>query len=105
MLSPSICVALAVYTQSPTAYEAVKGMGILQLPSISALKAFTSFNVEQAGFSEECLSHATNNNFQKKEASINVLLLALEILFVAAAATVYPKLFTIRYRAAEFSNG
>ena len=58
MFSPSICVALAVYTRSPTAYEALKGMGILQLPSISALKAFTSFNVEQAGFSEERLSHA-----------------------------------------------
>ena len=54
MLSLSICVAFAVYTQSLTAY----GMGVLQLPSISTLKDFTSFNVEQAGFSEEHLSHA-----------------------------------------------
>ena len=33
-------------------------MGILQLPSISTLKGFTSFNVEQAGFSEERISYA-----------------------------------------------
>ena len=54
----SIHPALAVYTRCPTAYEALKGMGILQLPSISTLKGFTSFNVEQAGFSEDRLSYA-----------------------------------------------
>lgn len=46
-------IALAIYTRSPTAYEALKGFGILQLPSVSSLKSFTSFNVEPAGASED----------------------------------------------------
>ena len=36
----------------------MKGFGILQLPSISSLKAFTSFNIEAAGTSEERLAFA-----------------------------------------------
>ncbi len=51
-------VALAVYTRSPTAYEALRAFGILQLPCISTLKSFTAFNFEKPGFSEERLSHA-----------------------------------------------
>ena len=50
--------ALAVYTRSPTAYEALKGVGILQLPSVSSLKTFTSFNVKSASVSEERLAFA-----------------------------------------------
>ena len=50
--------ALAIYTRSPSAYEALKGFGILQLPGVSTLKTFTSFNLENAGISEERLAHA-----------------------------------------------
>lgn len=51
-------IALAIYTRSTTAYEALRGFGILQLPSISTLKKFTGFNLEKEGFSEERLVHA-----------------------------------------------
>ena len=51
-------IALAIYTHSPTAYEALCGFGILQLPGVSTLKTFTSFNLENLGFSEERLAHA-----------------------------------------------
>ena len=50
--------ALAIYTRSPSAYEALRGFGILQLPGISTLKTFTSFNLENAGINEERLAHA-----------------------------------------------
>ena len=53
-----LTVALEVYTRSPTAYDALKGFGILDLPSVSTLKTFTSFNVESAGVSEERLAFA-----------------------------------------------
>ena len=49
-------IALAIYTHSPTAYEALRGFGILQLPGVSTLKTFTSFNLENPGFSEERLA-------------------------------------------------
>ncbi len=39
-------------------YEALRGFGILQLPGVSTLKTFTSFNSECAGFSEERLAYA-----------------------------------------------
>ncbi len=50
--------ALAVYSRSPTAYEALKGFGILQLPGISSLKSYSSFNMENPGinFCEERLA-------------------------------------------------
>ena len=51
-------IALAVYTRSPAAYEALWGFGILNLPCVSSLKAFTSFNLETPGFNEERLAHA-----------------------------------------------
>lgn len=47
-----------MYTRSPTAYEALRGFGILKLPCVSSLKAFTSFNLENSGFNEERLAHA-----------------------------------------------
>ena len=49
---------MAVYTRSPAAYEALRGFGILNLPCVSSLKAFTSFNMETPGFNEERLAHA-----------------------------------------------
>ena len=53
-----LLLALAIYTRSPTAYEALKGFGILQLPGVSTLNTFTSFNVEAPGLNEERLAHA-----------------------------------------------
>ena len=50
--------ALAIYTRSPSAYEALRGFGILQLPGVSTLKTFTSFNVDNSGFNEDQLSYA-----------------------------------------------
>ena len=54
----TFCMALAIYTRSPSAYEALRGFGILQLPGVSTLKTLTSFNLENAGISEEHLAHA-----------------------------------------------
>lgn len=53
-----IHIALAVYSRSPTAYEALKGFGILQLPGVSALKRYSSFNLESPGICEERLAVA-----------------------------------------------
>ena len=50
--------ALAIYTRSPTAYDALRGFGILQLPGVSTLKTFSSFNIEVPGTNEERLAHA-----------------------------------------------
>lgn len=44
--------ALAVFTRSPAAYEALKSFKLLQLPSIRSLKSYISSNLEEAG---ECL--------------------------------------------------
>ena len=48
--------ALAVYTCSPAAYEALKGFNILKTPSILSLKAFTGSNLEGPGDIQKCLS-------------------------------------------------
>ena len=49
-----------MYSKSPAAYEALKGFGILQLPGISSLKSYSSFNMENPGitFCEERLAVA-----------------------------------------------
>ena len=51
-------IALSVYSRSPAAYEALKGFGILQLPGISSLKSYSSFNLENPGVCEERLAVA-----------------------------------------------
>ena len=51
-------IALSVYSRSPAAYEALKGFGILQLPGISSLKSYSSFNLENPGVCEEGLAVA-----------------------------------------------
>ena len=56
--------ALAIYTRSASAYDAIQGFGILQLPSVSSLKSFTGFNLEKAGFSDERLAYA-RQQYQK----------------------------------------
>ena len=40
-----------IYTRSTSAHEALRGFGIVQLPSVSNLKSSTGFNLEKAGFS------------------------------------------------------
>ncbi len=47
-----------MYKRSPTAYDALKGFGILQLPSVSTLKSYTSYTSFNTGVSEERLGFA-----------------------------------------------
>ena len=44
--------ALALYTRSPRAFEAVKSLHILQLPSRKTLQSFTSANIQKPGVSD-----------------------------------------------------
>ena len=41
--------ALAIFTRSPAAYEALKSYQILKLPSVASLKHFTSANNQPTG--------------------------------------------------------
>lgn len=41
--------ALAVYTRSPAAYEALRNFKLLQLPSVRSLKFYINANLESAG--------------------------------------------------------
>ena len=50
--------ALAVYTRSPAAYEALKGFNILKFPSVSSIKAFTGSNLERPGDIQKRLSES-----------------------------------------------
>ena len=45
--------ALAVYTRSPAAYQALKGFGVLQLPCKKSLQGFLSANQSEPGVNEE----------------------------------------------------
>ena len=42
-------IALAIFTRSPAAYEALKSYQILKLPSVASLKQFTSANKQPTG--------------------------------------------------------
>ena len=42
-------IALAVYTRSPAAYEALCNFKLLQLPSVRSLKFYIDANLENAG--------------------------------------------------------
>ena len=48
--------ALAVYTRSPGAYEALKSFGILQLPSRSTLQSYTGAFLHEPGASNQCIA-------------------------------------------------
>ena len=48
-------VALAVYTRSPAAYEALKSLQILQLPSRSLLQSYTSSFLHEPGANDSCI--------------------------------------------------
>ena len=51
----AVYVALAVYTRSPAAYEALRSFKLLQLPCVRTLKYYIDFNVEEAGEVEKRL--------------------------------------------------
>ena len=48
--------ALAVFTRSPAAFEALKSFGILQLPSRSTLQSFTGAFLHEPGVSNQCIA-------------------------------------------------
>ena len=50
-----LIVALAVYTRSPAAYEALRSFKLLQLPCVWTLKYYIDFNLEKAGEVEKRL--------------------------------------------------
>ena len=45
----TIRVALAVFTRSPSAYDALKSFGVIQLPSKSTLQAYTGAFRDEPG--------------------------------------------------------
>ena len=49
-------IALAVYTRSPAAYEALKSFGILQLPSRSTLQSYTGAFLHDPGAYNHCIA-------------------------------------------------
>jgi hypothetical protein len=52
-VQPYILTALAVYTRSPAAFEALRSFKLLQLPSVRTLKDYIDGNLEGAG---ECIT-------------------------------------------------
>ena len=48
-------IALAVYTRSPAAYDALKSFKLLQLPCVRTLKHYIDSNLEEAGEVEKRL--------------------------------------------------
>lgn len=53
--NPLFDTALAIYVRSPSAFEAVKSLNILQLPSKRTLESFTSANTHQPGINNDYL--------------------------------------------------
>lgn len=51
-----LLIALAVYTRSPAAYEALKSFGVLQLPSKSTLQSYTGAFLHEPGTSSRCIA-------------------------------------------------
>ena len=54
--------ALAIYVRSPAAYEALKGFGILTLPSVKSLQLFTSVRNHSPGINEEYIEEKGKEN-------------------------------------------
>ena len=63
-------VALAIFTRSPAAFEALRSLKILQLPSRSSLESFTSANTQRPGVS--CI-YVKNGTHKDKLSSENQL--------------------------------
>ena len=64
-------VALAVFTRSPAAYEALKSFNILQLPSVSIMKSYMRANREEPGpvyhrLAEEKKKYEEIKDFKRK---------------------------------------
>lgn len=55
MIALCIFIALAVFTRSPAAYDALQSFNILQLPSRSTLQAYKGSFLHQAGANHECI--------------------------------------------------
>ena len=60
----TIRLALAVYTRSPAAYDALKSFGLVQLLSRATLQAYTGAFRDDAG---ECNSHQWKSSTQGQE--------------------------------------
>ena len=56
-----IFIALAVYCRSPSAYDALKSFGILQLPSKSSLQSFTGNFLHDPGANKSCIADQVTN--------------------------------------------
>ena len=56
-----IILALAVFTRSAAAYEALKSFKILQLPSRSTLQSYTGAFLHEAGASSSCIAGQVTN--------------------------------------------
>ena len=52
------CLALAVYSRSPAAYQALRSFKLLQLPCVRTLKYYIDANLESAGDSVERLQRS-----------------------------------------------
>ena len=48
--------ALAIFTRSPAAYEALKSFKILQLPSRSTLQSYNGTFLHEPGVSNQCIA-------------------------------------------------
>ena len=59
--------ALAVYTRSPAAYEALKGFGILSLPAKSTLQAYSGAFIHAPGASAACIADQVSRYVVYKE--------------------------------------
>ena len=57
MLCLMITTALAVFTHSPAAYEALKSFEILQLPCRSTLQAYIGAFLHEPGASSHCIAN------------------------------------------------
>ncbi len=53
-----ICAALAVFTRSPSAYEALRSFKLLQLPCVRTLKHYIDANLESPGDSADRLQQS-----------------------------------------------
>ena len=55
-----IHITLVIYVRSPSAFEAVKSVNILQLPSKRTLESFTTANTHQPGVSNVNIIYVSN---------------------------------------------
>ena len=61
--------ALAIYTRSPAAYEALKEFDILKLPSKATLQSYSGAFIHEPGASTRCISVQVSSHLVFKEES------------------------------------